>query len=65
MAVINKDVIIVGGGAGGLAAAVELRKQGIEDILIIEREKELGGIYTSYIAGRRSDSAFLSPVPQT
>ena len=44
MAVINKDVIIVGGGAGGLAAAVELRKQGIEDILIIEREKELGGI---------------------
>src|SRR5665648_41938 len=44
MTVINKDVIIVGGGAGGLAAAVKLRKQGIEDILIIEREKELGGI---------------------
>lgn len=49
MTVINKDVIIVGGGAGGLAAAVELRKQGIEDILIIEREKHLGGILNQCI----------------
>lgn len=44
MTQINKDVIIIGGGAGGLAAAVELKKHGIDDILIIEREKHLGGI---------------------
>lgn len=38
------DVIIIGGGPAGLAAAVELYKNGIGDILIIEREKHLGGI---------------------
>ncbi|MBQ9733964.1 MAG: FAD-dependent oxidoreductase [Clostridia bacterium] len=38
------DAVIIGGGPAGLAAAVELKRQGIEDILIIEREKHLGGI---------------------
>lgn len=41
---IQKDVIIVGGGPAGLAAAVELYKKGVKDILILEREKHLGGI---------------------
>jgi NADPH-dependent 2,4-dienoyl-CoA reductase/sulfur reductase-like enzyme len=41
---INKDVVIIGGGAAGLAAAVACREKGIEDILIIERESALGGI---------------------
>lgn len=40
----KKAVIIVGGGPAGLAAAVELHKKGIRDILILEREKHLGGI---------------------
>lgn len=38
------DSVIIGGGSAGLAAAVELYDQGIENILLIEREKELGGI---------------------
>lgn len=36
--------LIVGGGPAGLAAAVELWKRGIRDLLIVEREKQLGGI---------------------
>lgn len=38
------DIVIVGGGPAGLAAAVELYKKGIRDILLVEREKTLGGI---------------------
>ncbi|WP_332524958.1 NAD(P)/FAD-dependent oxidoreductase [Terrisporobacter sp.] len=41
---IKKDVIIIGGGPAGLAVAVKLKKCGIKDIVIIEREKKLGGI---------------------
>ena len=38
------DLVIVGGGPAGLAAAVEAKKNGIDSILVIERAKELGGI---------------------
>ena len=38
------QLVVVGGGPAGMAAAVEARKQGIKDILILEREDCLGGI---------------------
>ena len=38
------DVVIVGGGSAGLAAAIEIYNNGIENILLIERDHELGGI---------------------
>ena len=44
MKTIHKQVIIIGGGPGGLAAAAELKKSGIDGILILEREHWLGGI---------------------
>lgn len=44
MAITQKDVVIIGGGPAGLAAAAELKKKGIRDIIIIEREPQLGGI---------------------
>jgi NADPH-dependent 2,4-dienoyl-CoA reductase/sulfur reductase-like enzyme len=43
------DIVIIGGGPAGLAAAAEARKQGIEHILILERDKELGGILNQCI----------------
>lgn len=41
---ITKDVIIIGGGPAGLAAALKLHELGVKDILILEREQHLGGI---------------------
>ena len=38
------DVIIVGGGPAGLAAAVGAKKEGAKDVLIVERDVSLGGI---------------------
>ena len=40
----NVDLVIIGGGPAGLAAAVAARKAGVENLLILERDSELGGI---------------------
>ena len=41
---IMKDVVILGGGPAGLAAALALHEQGVRDLVILEREPEAGGI---------------------
>ncbi len=41
---MKTDLVIIGGGPAGMAAAVSAREAGIEDILIIERDEALGGI---------------------
>jgi len=38
------DLVVVGGGPAGLAAAIEAKENGVEKILLIERDRELGGI---------------------
>ena len=43
------DLVIIGGGPAGLAAAVSAKDNGIDSILIIERDKELGGILNQCI----------------
>ncbi|MDK0708913.1 FAD-dependent oxidoreductase [Clostridium perfringens] len=43
------DLVVVGGGPAGLAAAYEAYENGVEKILIIERDKELGGILNQCI----------------
>ena len=46
---MKTEIAIIGGGPAGLAAAVAAREAGVEDILIIERDNELGGILNQCI----------------
>ena len=43
------DIVVIGGGPAGLAAAVSAKKNGVDRILILERDKELGGILNQCI----------------
>ena len=46
---MKRDLVIVGGGPAGLAAAIKASEAGVSDILIIERDKALGGILNQCI----------------
>ncbi|MBI9010247.1 MAG: FAD-dependent oxidoreductase [Tenericutes bacterium] len=45
---MNKEIIVIGGGASGLAAAIAAKEEG-RDILLIEKESKLGGILNQCI----------------
>ena len=43
------DLVIIGSGAAGMAAAIEAKKNGIDDLLILEKDDRLGGILNQCI----------------
>lgn len=43
------DIVVIGGGPAGMAAAASARESGITNILILERDRELGGILNQCI----------------
>jgi NADPH-dependent 2,4-dienoyl-CoA reductase/sulfur reductase-like enzyme len=46
---IERDLVIVGGGPAGMAAAVSAHENGVRDILLLERDQYLGGILNQCI----------------
>ena len=59
----NYDVIVIGAGPGGLAAAIEAKKNGADDVLMIDRDLELGGILLQCIHNGFGVETFKDDLP--
>ena len=57
------DVVVIGSGPGGLAAAISAKKAGADDVLIIERDVELGGILLQCIHNGFGVEIFKEDLP--
>jgi NADPH-dependent 2,4-dienoyl-CoA reductase/sulfur reductase-like enzyme len=57
------DVIVIGSGPGGLAAAITAKKGGADDVLILERDVELGGILLQCIHNGFGMETFKEDLP--
>ena len=45
----NIDLLIIGGGSAGMAAAIQAKKEGVDNLLIVEKDENLGGILNQCI----------------
>ncbi len=57
------DVVVIGAGPGGLAAAIAAKKNGADDVLLIERDRELGGILQQCIHNGFGLETFKEDLP--
>ena len=57
------DVVVIGSGPGGLAAAIEAKKGGADDVLVVERDVELGGILLQCIHNGFGLQTFKEDLP--
>lgn len=57
------DVVVIGSGPGGLGAAIAAKKNGADDVLIIERDNELGGILVQCIHNGFGVEIFKEDLP--